>query len=134
MLNMMIFKKLKKKYKLRIKSILNLEEGWDLPDSKNYKPETIDNSLSYLSKIIKLLKKKYNKDLPDPMLFPGGSGGIELEWSEQKFNLQISIPKNICELTGIYGVNKMNKDDEILIDFKLFEVRDDLIEWLNRMI
>lgn len=129
-----IFKNLKIKYIKEIEKILKLEKGWDLPDSDIYKPETIRNGLFYLSKIIQLLREKYKKELPYPMLFPGGSGGIELEWSEENFDLQISIPIDIKELSGIYGVNKKDKDDEIIIDFKLFEVREDLIEWLSRIL
>ena len=125
---------LKKRYRKEVEKLLKLEKGWDLPDSEKYQPETIINSFNYLSKVIQLLKEKHEKDLPYPMLFPGGSGGIELEWSEENFDLQISIPKDIKELTGIYGVNKKNEEDEILIDFKLFEVKEDLIEWLNRIL
>ncbi len=129
-----IFNDLEKNYKIRIRKILDLEKGWDLPSSGIYKAETIKISLLYLSKIIQSLKKEFNKKLPYPMIFPGGSGGIELEWSEQNFVLQVSIPKNTKEFTGIYGVNKMDKDDEILIDCRLFEVSENLIVWLNRML
>ncbi len=125
-------KNFKKVFKSESKRILALENGWDLPRSKGYEKKTLILGLLYLSKIKILLREKYGKDLPLPMLFPGSSGGIEFEWDEN-IDFQISIPSDTAQLIGIYGYNKKDKT-ELLIDCKLFEVNEKLLSWLNLLL
>ncbi len=120
-----------KMHKVEIDEILDLKDGWDLPDSKGYKEETIILGLLYLSKLSLILWQKFNKKLPPPFIFPGGLGEIELEWSD-KIELQISIPTDPNKLLGIYGYR--GKDEEFLIDCKLFEVDERLLNWLNQLL
>jgi len=126
------FKNFKKVFKSESKRILALEDGWDLPSSKGYEKRTLILGLLYLSKIKILLKENYGKDFPLPMLFPGSSGGIEFEWDD-KINFQISIPSDTAQLIGIYGYNKKD-NEELLIDCKLFEVNEKLLNWLNLLL
>ncbi len=120
-----------KMHKLEIDEILDLKDGWDLPDSKGYEEETIILGLLYLSKLSLILWQKFNKKLPQPFILPGGLGEIELEWSD-KIELQISIPTDPNKLLGIYGYR--GKDEELLIDCKLFEVDEKLLNWLNQLL
>ncbi len=123
--------KLKKEFEVKTKKLLALKEDWDLPGSKGYKRSTIIFALLYLSKIQVLLKEKYGIELPSPMLLPGISGEIDLEWGGYPVIL-ISIPEDPTELLGIYGYNK-ETDKKILIDCKLFDVDKKLLRWLSKI-
>lgn len=123
--------KLKKEFEVKTKKLLALKEDWDLPGSKGYKRSTIIFALLYLSKIQVLLKEKYGIELPSPMLLPGISGEIDLEWGGYPVIL-ISIPEDPTELLGIYGYNK-ETDKKILIYCKLFDVDKKLLRWLSKI-
>ena len=119
-------------YKDKIREIANLNENWDGYGSKSFKNHTIQNTIFFLAKLIDNFEDQYEKELPKPMLFPGDNGSMNMEWGGEGFDLLITIPEDETSLAGLYGINSSN--DEIQYDFNIFQVKEELIKWLNMSI
>lgn len=117
-------------YKSEIREIVNLNENWDGYGSKSFKSHTIKNTIFFLAKLIDNFEDECEKKLPRPMLFPGNNGSMNMEWGGAGFDLLITIPEDEISLAGLYGIN--SSKDEIQYDFNIFQVREELIKWLNK--
>lgn len=127
-----IYDELLSSYSERIKEILNLNMNWDGYDSKGYKKHTITNTILFLSKLYDKFQLKYKTYLPRPYLFPGDEGSLNIEWKNDNFDLLITIPEEITELAGLYGINSMK--NEVKYNFKIFKIKKELLSWLKESI
>ncbi len=125
-----ILEEMKKLYSKKIEEILNLDMNWDGYGSKRFKEETIINALLFISKLNSEFLTYSSKKLPKPMLFPGANGALNLEWSDDKFDLLITIPEDTDDLAGLYGIDKGK--NEVKYDFMVFDLEEGLLEWLNK--
>ena len=106
---------LNKYIKKRMNKILELKVDWNGEGSKSYNAETLKKAKSFLISLIQDFWMLYNLELDIPMIFPGIDGDIDIEWKNKKFQLLISIPEKIEDLSGLYGSDYY--EDEIELDF-----------------
>ena len=122
---------LREENKNELKKILELKDGWYYGNSKSFQTNTIDKAFLYFSKINHFFKKNFEKHLMPPMIFPGPDGSIVLEWSEDSFFLQITIPEKNKTPIKIYGRDKP-KGKAFKRYARTFQVNMEFLEWLNQ--
>lgn len=124
------FQELIKEYKKEIQKI-NYKMIDDVKGvRKEFSLNTIYNALFFISKLISLYEKKYNSDFQLPMIFPGAFGSIELEWSEEEFDLQINIPKSIDSEISVYGCR--DEDNEFYNRYLFNDEMEEFFQWLKK--
>lgn len=130
--DIMTYENVSKEYKEIIDQIKELDEGWDGPGSTSYEKPVIEKSLVFLSKLIYDAKEKRNISLPFPYMYPGSFGGIELEFPEKKYHIQVSILDEDTAVE-IYCCSKKNPNNEYNETIIHYEIEDSFFNWLEEV-
>ena len=87
------------------KKLLELKDGWNSPESKGYKLETLVKVNKFLILIFTEFHKRFGQDLIIPYIDPGINGAIDLHWKTEKFEMHLTIPERDDEPISYYGDN-----------------------------
>lgn len=85
--------------------ILSLPADFDGQGSRHYQKNTTDRALNLLLRLNQRGLALRGKSLPTPEILPGPDGGVDIHWTEQKFELLMHVPENATNPVTFYGDN-----------------------------
>lgn len=75
-------------------SIENENNDPDLPPEYKRKENFVYNSLKYIPKIMKIIKKKTGIELGNPMVCPSEENSIDFYWKAEDYDLLANVSEN----------------------------------------
>jgi hypothetical protein len=96
-------------YFLRFEQLLKLEDNWNKGEGKKYDREL-------LTKFATLFNLKFDRNLPQPGIFPKVDGSIQLEWKVESKNIiaEIELERMVTNILCFHDLND-NEELEIII-------------------
>lgn len=93
----------------RFEQLLKLEDNWYEGEGKKYDREL-------LTKFAALFNLKFDRNLPQPGIFPKVDGSIQLEWKVESKNIiaEIELERLAAKVLCFHDLND-NEESEIII-------------------
>ncbi len=91
------------------KYILNLKDNFDEEGSEGYKKETWIRAIGFIARLFEFALIKGFVKIPQPKIYHGPSGSIDIYWENEDFNLLINIPKLNTKLASYSGENTIGE-------------------------